>query len=85
MSSEMQFANFKQRWQLDSDSGTICQMFRIQFSNVTVNDHTESGFLWPICLQYCNCCDVNNFPDSSLKGGNIIENRNLVVLTLWCN
>ena len=35
--------------------------------NVTVDDHTESRLLWPICLQYCNCYDVNNFPDSSLK------------------
>ena len=27
-------------------------------SNVTFDDHTESGFLWPICLHCCNDCDV---------------------------
>ena len=35
-------------------------------SNVAVDDHTESGFLWPICLQCCNNCDVK-FLDQFLQ------------------
>ena len=34
----------------------------VPVSNVTVYDHSESGFLWPICLQRWNGFDVN-FPD----------------------
>ena len=28
-------------------------------SPMSVDHHTESDFLWPICLQCCNGCDVN--------------------------
>ena len=44
-----------------SRSGTIWPTFRIQFPmQLTFDDHTESGFLWPICLQCCNDCDANS-------------------------
>ena len=41
-------------------------------SNVAVDDHTERGFLWPICLQCCNNCDVkflDQFLQSSQQNG----------------
>ena len=46
----------------------------VPVSNVTVDDHTESGFLWPICLQCCNDIDVN-FPDQYV----VIHRKTLVL------
>ena len=46
----------------------------VPVSNVTVDDHTESGFLWPICLQCCNDCDVN-FSDQYV----VIHRKTLVL------
>lgn len=71
MTSEIHFANCKQTW--------FWQWYNlVNIQNpvlyVTADDHIESGLWWSICPQYCNCCDVNNFPWHFLKIGNIMEN-----------
>ena len=68
----MHFAKFKTKLQCD-----VVQFVLNPVSNVTDDDHTESGFLWPICLQCCNDCDVN-FPDQFLQNSHRMEDGNLV-------
>ena len=50
-------------WTLQT--GSSMANIQTPVSNVTFDDYTESGFLWPICLQCCNDCGAN-FPDQFL-------------------
>ena len=61
---------------------TVVQFVQNPVSNVTVDDHTESGFLCPICLQCCNDCDVN-FPDQFLQNSHRMGDGNMVIICIF--
>jgi len=55
MRSELHFTKFKNKTAV-----WFWQWYNLPtVFNVTVDHNTESGFLWPICRQCCNDCDVN--------------------------
>ena len=74
---------FQTKLQLDLTVVQFGQHSESSFQSVTVDEHTESGLLWSIYLQYCNCFDVNNFSYHSLKTGDIMEIGNLYLFSIF--